>query len=547
LNMTPMTAAPPRPLGPRPWWERRSFLAALILLSVVPLLYPPIPPLVDLFGHLGRYRVQLDVATSPWLSQYYGFHWAPIGNLGVDLLVELLAPLLGLELSVKLIVLAIPPLTVAGFLWVAREVHNRVPPTAFFALPLVYSHPFLFGFANFSLSMALAFLAFGLWLRLGRLGKTKLRAWLFVPISIVIFFTHTFGWGTLGLLAFSAEAVRQHDHGKGWLRSGINAALHASTMALPLVFMLAWRSAAPAGGTEDWFNWDAKLAWINSIFRDRWKSFEWWSMFALVAVLFEALRNPRLGFSRNLGFSALVLIAVYVLLPRIIFASAYADMRLAPFLFALPLLAIRFRSETHYRTAQVFAVLGLLFYVVHIAAVTVSLAMASNDQQAKLKALDHIPMGSRVASLVGQGCLDRWAMPRNSHIGAMVIVRRHGFSNDQWTIAGTNLLELRYTKPGPFAVDPSEIVRPFNCAKPRPWEIRNNQLRGDWTIHQALERLPRDDFDFLWLIDVPPYDPRYVKGLELVWTGPRSALYRIRPDGAKQRPATPRREAAAAR
>ena len=78
--MTPMTAAPPRPLGPRPWWERRSFLAALILLSVVPLLYPPIPPLVDLFGHLGRYRVQLDVATSPWLSQYYGFHWAPIGT-----------------------------------------------------------------------------------------------------------------------------------------------------------------------------------------------------------------------------------------------------------------------------------------------------------------------------------------------------------------------------------------------------------------------------------------------------------------------------------
>ncbi|HEX7929420.1 MAG TPA: hypothetical protein VF470_00730, partial [Sphingomicrobium sp.] len=334
---------------------------------------------------------------------------------------------------------------------------------------------------------------------------------------------------------------------KSWWRSGINAALHASTMALPLVFMLAWRSASPSGGNEDWFNWDAKLAWLNSIFRDRWKSFEWWSMFALVAVVFEALRNRRLGFSRNLGFSALVLIAVYVLLPRIIFSSAYADMRLAPFLFVLPLLAIRFRSETHYRTAQVFAVLGLLFYVVHIAAVTVSLAMASNDQQAKLKALDHIPMGARVASLVGQGCLDRWAMPRNSHIGAMVIVRRHGFSNDQWTIAGTNLLELRYTKPGPFAVDPSEIVRPMNCAKPRPWEIRDGLLRGDWSIHDALRLLPRDDFDFVWLIDVPPYNPRMVDGMELVWTGPRSSLYRIMPGGEARPPATPRTASATGR
>ena len=53
---------------PRPWWETRPFVAALILLSAVPLLYPLIPPLVDLFGHMGRYRVQLDLAHSPGSS-----------------------------------------------------------------------------------------------------------------------------------------------------------------------------------------------------------------------------------------------------------------------------------------------------------------------------------------------------------------------------------------------------------------------------------------------------------------------------------------------
>lgn len=515
---------------------------ALIVLSAVPLLYPPIPPLVDLLGHMGRYRVQLDVATSPWLSQYYGFNWAPIGNLGVDLLVEALGPVLGLELTVKLIVLSIPPLTVTGFLWVAREVHNRIPPTAFFALPLVYSHPFLFGFANFSLSMALAFLAFGLWLRLGRLGKTRLRGLVFVPISIVVFFTHAFGWGTLGLLAFSAEAVRQHDKGNGWIRSGLNAALHASTMALPLVVMLVWRSETPPGGTGDWFNWEAKWAWIEMIFRNRWKIWEFWSMVVLVAVALEALRNRRLGISRNLGFSALVMIVVYALLPRIIFASAYADMRLAPFMFAVLLLGIRFRSETHFKTAQIFAVLGILFYAAHIMTVTASLAMGSDDQRAKLKALDHIPMGARVASFVGQGCANYWAMARNSHLGAMVIVRRHGFSNDQWLIAGTNLLELRYAKPGPLSSDPSEIVRPANCK--RRWSVGDNQLRGDWTITDALTHLPRDSFDFLWLIEVPPYDSRLVAGMKLVWTGPGSSLYRIRPGGGEQPPGKPRTGAA---
>ena len=165
---------------PVPWWASRQLVLAAILLSAVPLLYPHTPPLVDLMGHMGRYRVQLDIGQSPWLRDYYGFHWAAIGNLGVDLLVMPLGRLLGLELAVKLIVLAIPPMTVAGFLWVAREVHGRIPPTAYFARPFAYGHPFLFGFVNFALSMALALLAFALWLRLGRLGETKLRALLFV-------------------------------------------------------------------------------------------------------------------------------------------------------------------------------------------------------------------------------------------------------------------------------------------------------------------------------------------------------------------------------
>ena len=81
-----MHAAPAAPSGLRPWWETRWFVVAMILVSAIPLLYPSNPPLVDLFGHMGRYRVELDLATSPWLKDYYEFHWAAIGNLGVDIL-----------------------------------------------------------------------------------------------------------------------------------------------------------------------------------------------------------------------------------------------------------------------------------------------------------------------------------------------------------------------------------------------------------------------------------------------------------------------------
>ena len=517
-------AAAPAPKGePRPWWESRPFVAAMILLAFVPLLYPQVPPLVDLLGHMGRYRVELDLARSPDLQRYYAFHWQLIGNLGVDLLIVPLAKLVGLEMAVKLIVMTIPPLTVAGFLWVAREVHNRLPPTVLFALPFAFGHPFQFGFVNYTLSMAFAFLAFGLWLRLGRLGKTGLRAILFVPISFVVFITHTFGWGSLGILAFSAEAVRQHDRGIGWWRSALRAAMHAAGMAGPLLLMLLWRSGVSQGMTSDWFNLAAKLMWLVTALRDRWQLFDMLSVAAALAMVAFAWRRSELTLSRNLAFSALMLFVFFLALPRIVFGSAYADMRLVPFMIATALLAIRFKDSTDPLLARNLAWLGLGFYAVRIAATTASLAIAANVQSARLAALDHVPVGARLVHLVSEDCSTLWALPRNTHLGAMAIVRRNAFSNDQWAVEGANLLAVHYAPAGQFMADPSQMVRSPRCPNP--------DLRS---IDQALAAIPRDAFDFVWTIDLPPSDPKLLAGYRLVWSAPGSSLYAQSPQPAKE-------------
>lgn len=487
---------------------------------MVPLLYPPIPPLVDLFGHMGRYRVELDLHQSRWLQQYFNYHWAAIGNLGVDILVLALGPIMGLEPAVKLIVLLIPPLTAIGFLWVAREVHGRVPPTALFALPFIYGYPFLFGFVNFTLSVAFAFLAFGLWLRLGRLDRTVVREWVFVPISLLVFFTHTYGWGLMGLMCFSAEAVRLHDRGRTWWRAGIEAALRTSVMALPILIMLIWRSETHGGQTFGWFEWKLKWHWIYSALRDRWRLFDILSLVVPVLVFLYAIANRIFGrtlsLSRNLVFSAIVLAVAYVVLPRIVFGSAYADMRLVPYLIAVGILAIRFRGFQEGTTAKLLAGFGLLFFATRTIANTVSLGMAADDQRAKLQALNVVPEGARVITLTGLPCQEYWPLLRNSHLGAMVIVRRDGFSNDQWLLEGINLLDLKYRAAGYFAADPSQLVRPNGC--------HENLHR---MIDQSLSALPRNDFDYVWLIDVPPYDPSLVADLPVAWRGPGSILYRL--------------------
>ena len=472
--------------------------------------------LVDLFGHMGRYRVELDLNQSSWLQLYYNYHWAAIGNLGVDLLIIPMGKLLGLEPAVKLIVVLIPPITAAGFLWVAREVHGRIPPSAFFALPFIYGYPFMFGFVNFALSVALAFVAFGLWLRLGRLERTVIREWLFVPISLVVFFAHTYGWGLLGLMCFSADAVRLHDRGRSWWRAGLEAALRTSVMALPILIMLVWRSETHGGHTIDWFDWKIKWHWIYSALRDRWEWFDIGSLIVAALVFLFAIFSRKLTLSRNLAFSAIVLAASFAIIPRIVFGSAYADMRLMPYLIAVGLLAIRFRGAPDRSTAKVLAVLGLLFFGTRTVANTISLGLAGAKQAALFHAIDGMPQGARVITLTGMPCREYWPPLRNSHLGAMVIVRRDGFSNDQWLLEGVNLLDLKYRAAGYFAADPSQLVRPNRCRDPL-----------HRTIDQSLAALPRNDFDYVWLIDVPPYDPGVVAGLQPVWRGPGSILYRL--------------------
>ena len=475
-------ASPPGP-APRAFWERRDFVLGIVLLSMLPLLWPDVPPLLDLPGHMGRYRVQLDLASAPDLQQYFGFEWAVIGNLGIDLLIEALAPLIGLEAAVKLIVLTIPALTVGGLLWVAYEVHGRVPPTALFAVPFAYNFPFLFGFVNFALAMGLALLGFALWLRLARQGRLRLRAALFVPISVLLWVGHAFAWGTLGVLAFSAELVRQFDHGRNIVSAGFRSALHCVALVPPVALMLAWRSEA-AGRTTDWFNWERKWDWVRMALRDRWEWFDVGALILVVLLLLFALVSRRLTFSRNLVASALFLAIVFVLLPRIVFGSAYADMRLAPYVFAIAVVGIRFRDGAGLVFSRSMALAGLAFVLVRTGGTAASMALYDESYDRELAALERVPHGARLVSLVGRRCTEPWAMSRLLHLPGLAIVRRHAFSNDQWTMAGAQLLDVRY-KPGwPYIRDPSQIVTRQRCSG-EIWRTLNGALAG----------FPRDAFD----------------------------------------------------
>ncbi len=508
---------------PSGWWTSFWYIALLAIVSIIPLIYPTVPPLIDLMGHMGRYRVELADPASPLLTEYYSFRWALMGNLGVDLLIIPLSKIFGLELGVKLIVMSVPPLTVTGLLLVAREVHGRLPATAALAAPFAYCWPFQWGFINYVFAMALALNAFALWLRLARFGRIRLRAALFVPLGGLLWLAHGFAWGVLGLLAFAAEVVRMRDvEGRGYFESLWRGALHCLPLAPPMLLMILWRSGDVAGKTLDWFNWVAKYVYLISSLRAHWMEFDIWHVAGLVLLVLFGITSlgwRQYGFRmrRTLGVATLVLIIAYILMPRIVIGSAYADMRLAPYVIAIGVIGIvpRFTNRV---ALNLVAAAALLIFGFRVYQTTIRFAAFGDFHESQLAALNRIERGSRVFALVNLPCLSRWESPRLEHLGAMAIVRRDAFVNGQWTMPGAQLLSIKYAPAKGYAEDPTQVMRPRHCRHPRARSIES-----------SLALFPRHAFDYVWLINTPPIHwPGSDPTLRMIWNGGElGALYRI--------------------
>lgn len=509
--------------APRPWWETRGFVALALIASVVPLLWHPLPPLGDLPGHIGRYHIAEAIGRSPDLARHWTFEWALIGNLGVDLLVHLLAPLIGVEAAARWIVTLIPPLWVGGVMLVSRESGGRLSPAAAFAFPLAYGFPFQFGFVNFMLSAALALCALAGWMRLGRSSRLGVRAALSVPVAWLLWIAHSSGWGLFGLLAFASELARLRGAGRGWLQAGSAAGLACVPLALPMLWMIG--GAAGEGAQVAW-DLKAKASWVPVLLRERWKWYDVASAILLFGVLWMAVRDRRLRFDALAGSAALIAFVAFLLLPRLALGGAYVDMRVLAPAVALALAAIRVRSG-HARFERVLAIAAAAFFTLRMAGSTLAMAFFAQGQQQALQAVPHIPRGAAVLVLVNEPCASQWASRRLGHIAGIAVARRDIFENGQWTLPGQQLLRHRHPAAAPYAGDPSQLVYPQGC------EYQPTIFAA------AVKGFDRGTFTHVWTIDFPARD-RLAPDLRRMWSDDVSTLYAVggAPIGLRQaRPA----------
>lgn len=493
-NMRVMDPSPAQRAGERRlYW----FAVVLALASCLPVLAAHYPQMSDYPAHLARYAVMLDGGRSADLAQYYAFHWAWTGNLGVDILIRPFAALFGLETGGRIITGIIPPLTGLGLIAVDRQLRGRLTIAALLAMPFAWSPMMLIGLLNYALGQALALWAFALWIWLDRRGAVWWLRWaLFVPIGLVVWLSHLSAWGVLGVLLFGYElgAARSYGRRRWW------AFVAPWPLLAPLVVMVLVPGTA---GTFSYgpYWWIYKQAiWLKAM-RDTVYALDYLSLVVVVLGFLVAVALRRID--ARLGWAALILLVMTIAVPRHISGGDYADYRLVTTGLMICCLSIRWPAAPAWAMTPV-----VMLYLVRLAVTTQDWHDDSARMERILGALDHVPQGARVASAV-LVTREQWPLNHFEHIGAYAVLRRHALVNANFAVPHVHMLQLK--QGGRDFDDPSQRL----------------------LLHRA-DRLdlarfaPARQADWLWYVGdrepdaLPP-------GAVVVWRAPGTLLARLQP------------------
>lgn len=457
----------------------------LSLLACLPYLVAVRPQLTDYPAHLARYFIMLEGGRDPILARYYALDWRLTANLGVDLLIQPLARIFGIERAGWLVGAVIPPLTGLGLVCVEWTLRRRVGVGAMLALALVWSPAMGMGFYNFCLSLALALFAFALWVRM---EGARARAPLFLLLSPVLWLCHLSGWGVLGLLVFGYEWSRR----KNW-----SAFLAPWPLAPPFLgFLLpGGASVINAYGDAVWtYKWHI---WLQAL-RAQSEALDLLSLLFLLVVLLVALRKRLID--GRLGWAALLLLIGSIAVPRHLGGGDYADFRLIAAGLMIACLAIDLPGPRWLLWA------APALFLVRLAVATLAWQASSTQTERILGALDHLPVGAKVAGAV---VVERnhWALNPLEHVTSYATVRRDALVNSHFAIPGVHMLRLK--EGGAGFVDPSHRI-----------------------LHRAGDPIdlaafaPAREADWLWYIgdEEPATMPA---GAQVVWRTQGSLLARL--------------------
>jgi hypothetical protein len=462
-------------------------LAAMLL---APIWIAAFPPLLDYPNHLARAFILAHLNDSHFsFRQFYRADWGAYPYLGMDASLAVLSRLFPIETAgrvyLSLCVLALP----CAAWYFLRQVQPDAEAASLWSFLIAYNVFFLEGFLNFDLSIAVGFLALGLWLRW--LAKPGTGRWILTLATFTaLYFTHLLGFGIAGLivmayLAFSRPPIRE------WLWSG--------ALALPgMAFYLHSSRVGLSANKIVFHGWDDKLDSLGMILHGYWSWLDWISLAALAAwFLAASWRNPEFRWDRKWIAIAAFLFALFWVIPWMWGEGSDLDIRVLPFLFVAILAMARLG-----RRGKTLASIPLLLFAARTVSVTQHFKEAQPVLAGLARSFDAVPRGALVLPIV-EGDEDPIERPF-THFWAYGVIRRGWFSPYLMDAPGETPMRIIHESYTPEGF----------------WNLVYDKA-PDWQQVQ-------NDYDYVWAYDVPRFSAPLAGIGERVYSDGALEVYHIR-------------------
>jgi hypothetical protein len=474
-------------------WVAILVLAAALLLPIWSVAFPP---LLDYPNHLARSFVLVHLTDPAFtFSRFYRADWGAYPYLGMDALLAVLGRLFPIE-TVGRVFLSLCVLVLPATAWFfLRQVNLGEDATALWALLIACNVFFLEGFLNFDLSLAVGFLALGLWLRW--LAKHSIARWVAaLVVFTALYFTHLLGFGIAGLvvtayLAFDRRSPRD------WIWSG--------ALALPGAALYLHSSRVGLGAQKIIFHgFDEKLDSLGKILHGYSPALDWISLAALGAWFLAACwRNPEFRWNNRWLAITAFLFVLFWAIPWMWGEGSDLDIRVLPVLFVVILATARVG-----RRAKWLAAIPLLLFAARTVSLTRHFAGAQPELAGLARSFDAVPRGAFVLPIV-EGDQDPIERPF-THFWAYGVIRRGWFSPYLMDAPGETPMRIIYDSYTPDGF--------WNHVYEEP---------PDWKKVQS-------DYDYVWAYGIPRFSGALADIGERIYSFGALEVYRIRksPDGS---------------
>jgi hypothetical protein len=473
-----------------PRYRRVLFLALLSALLLIPIWLVEFPPLLDYPNHLAQAFVLTHLDDPNFrFSEFYGQEWHFYPYLTMNAFLIGMQYVIPLELAGRIflsICLLAMPLCVWFFL---RQANPGNDLLSLWALLLSYNVFFLYGYLNFYLSVALCFLALGLWIRF--LTRESLLRWLIVLAVVTgVYATHLFSFVILGIMITACLL---------WKRSTIRTLVFSWLLFLPGVLCYLTLPLGVTATREVAFDsFGDKMDWLTGFLRAYSRSVGWLALAALLAcALLAWWRNPDFRWNREWAVASGVLFVLFWILP-VGFGEAWdVYPRVLPFLFVVFLSLCRVG-----RRARWLALVALAVFFFRMEHITEHFLAGSHQLAGLAQSFTLIPKDARVLPII-DGADDSPVRRNYYHFWAYGAIRRGWLLPNLLSVPGMAALRLK-----------SGVYRPDLS-----WDL-DYSIPPDWNkVH--------DNYEYVWAYHVSALWPDLQRIGRVVFQNENLKLYRL--------------------